>query len=304
MKIAICICTYRRPEGLTHLLTKLQSLETTDDVTIVIADNDHDRQEGIQVAEKHRSHCRWPIVTEAVTEQGISHSRNTASRLALEIAPDLIAFIDDDEWPEPHWLSELVRVQALHNADAVGGPTRPVFSDDVDEKIRNNPYYGADLRLPDGSPCQLEAAGNFIIKASALRNAGPLYFHPDFALSGGEDLAFFTQLQQTQATMYWAANATVWETVPVERLSPTWLHRRIMLIANSRVHVMSLLQPGISAAGVRGLKTMALFCQATLYSIMGVLHTGLAEKAQILRWKFWGKFTAHLQIKTVRIEGR
>lgn len=304
MKIAVCICTYRRPRGLANLLTHLQTLDTSDDIFIVVADNDFDRKEGLKTAESFIPDSRWPIYAEAVKDQGISFSRNTASRLALAHNPDLVAFIDDDEWPEPHWLAELVRIQSAHNADAVGGPTRPAFSDEVMQQTRDNPYFGADLDLPDGSPCQLEAAGNFLIKASTLREAGPLFFHPDFALSGGEDLAFFTLLQQKQATMHWAAQATVWETVPEDRLTSSWMRKRVMLIANSRVHVMRLLQPGLQAAAIRGLKTVALFCQAALYSIAGILNSDTADQARILRWKFWGKLTAHLSIKPVRIEGR
>ena len=35
--------------------------------------------------------------------------------------------LDDDEYPDPHWLSEMIRVAQHHNADIVGGPVFPVF---------------------------------------------------------------------------------------------------------------------------------------------------------------------------------
>jgi len=304
LKVAICICTFRRPDGLRKLLQHLGKLDAGPEVTIVVADNDDEQQEGIQLIDQMRPTLRWPIISAAVTEQGISYSRNTAAGLALETDPDLVAFIDDDEWPEPHWLNELIRVQQITGADAVGGPTNPAFPDGVNAETRSNDYYGADMKLPDASFCQLEAAGNFLIKAETLRNAGPLFFHPDFARSGGEDLAFFMRLQQSGSRMAWAANAEVWETVTEDRLSLAWMQRRVMLIANSRVHVLRMLQPGLVAALIRGVKTLALCAQATLLSVIGLGHPETAEKARLLRWKFWGKLTAHLNIKPVRIEGR
>ncbi|MBX2825274.1 MAG: hypothetical protein KTR33_11140, partial [Gammaproteobacteria bacterium] len=99
-------------------------------------------------------------------------------------------------------------------------------------------------------------------------------------------------------------NAAVWETVPPERLSSTWMQRRVMLIANSRVHVLRMLQPGVTATLERGAKTVALFSLASLLSVVGVVHSPTADKARLLRWKFWGKLTAHLNIKPVRVEGR
>ncbi|MBX2825260.1 MAG: glycosyltransferase family 2 protein, partial [Gammaproteobacteria bacterium] len=197
MKVAICICTYRRPDGLRKLLEHINTLETTHTLSIAVADNDEVQQAGVKLIDQMRSELRWPVTAQAVPEQGISFSRNTAARLGLAADPELVAFIDDDEWPEPRWLDELVRVQQVTGADAVGGPTKPAFPEGVTESIRDNEYYGADMKLEDGSECQLEAAGNFLIRAATLRAAGPLFFHPDFARSGGEDLAFFMRLQQT-----------------------------------------------------------------------------------------------------------
>jgi len=39
-------------------------------------------------------------------------------------------------------------------------------------------------------------------------------------------------------------------------------------------------------------------------SLLGLFNKPLAEKAQILRWKFRGKLSAHLQVNISRAEGR
>lgn len=304
MKIGICICTYRRPEGLSNLLTHLSNLDTEHNVFVAIADNDNEEQQGIEVAKSIASSYKWPMYWKVVGQTGISYSRNAVSLIALQQKPDLVAYLDDDEWPSNNWLQELVRVQLKYNADAVGGPTCAVFPSEATTEQQKNSYFGADLKLPDGSACQLEAAGNFIIKASVLSELMPEPFDPQFALSGGEDLAFFMRLKQAGYSMHWAANAKVSESVSTDRLSVKWMQRRVMLIANSRVHVMRKAEPGLRPALIRGCKTIALFAYAGLTSLMGLVIPDYANKARILRWKFWGKFTAHLRRNPQRIEGR
>ena len=303
MKIAICICTFRRPEGLRNALEHVAKLSFDGELTVVVADNDA-AGEGLGVCKQLAADFRWPILSTAVSDSGISYSRNAAATLALTVNPDFVAFLDDDEWPEPEWLAELLRVQEQQDADAVGGPTLSVFPENTPESAKQNQYFGADLGLPDGSACQLEAAGNFLIRTSALEQLGPEFFHPAFAQSGGEDLAFFMSLKKHNAKMHWATNAVMNESVPADRLSVEWMKQRVIVIANSRVRVTKMLQPGLLSALERVAKTCALFAQASLMSLLGLFSKPMADKAQILRWKFWGKLTAHLQVNISRAEGR
>ncbi len=298
----LCICTYRRPEGLLRLLGTLPDLAGTNPLELVIIDNDAD-QDGLQALAQLPADYPFRIHTGTASMPGISHARNAAVALALTREPEWLAFLDDDEWPDPQWLSELLRVQQATGADAVGGPTRSVFPEQADATVRGNPYFGADLNLPDGSACQLEAAGNFLIRATLVQSLAPDYFHPAFAESGGEDLAFFTRLSTQGARMHWAAQAVVNESVPASRLSERWMRERVVTIANSRVRVMQMLQPGIGAGAVRWGKTCALAIQAGLASLAGLAHAPWRGKARLLRWKLAGKLSAHLGQVSHRSEG-
>ena len=124
-----------------------------------------------------------------------------------------------------------------------------------------------------------------------------------FAHSGGEDLAFFTQLAQNGASMVWANSAIVHEEVPENRTSKAWLKTRVVGIANSRVRVMQMLKPGLFNSFMRGAKTVALAIQASLYTLAGFISPTVAFEAEQLRWKFTGKLTAHFNRKTTRPEG-
>lgn len=303
MNIVICICTYQRPDGLRKLLESLPTLVRHDSLSVVVVDN-HEKGAGLQVCKQMQSSYEFELKAYLEPGDGISAARNAAVSNALSQNPDWVAFLDDDEWPEPQWLSELLRIQQMHNADLVGGPTRPVFPEGTDPDLLDNPYYGADLALPDGSACQLEAGGNFLIRASVLREFAPVVFHPSFAHSGGEDLAFFTQVNNRGHSMHWAANAVVHEPVPAARLQADWLKQRVITIHNSRVRVMQMLQPGFVARSIRVLKTIALGSVVACFSAVASILPAYRQAARMLRWKFCGKLTAHLGSASMRGENQ
>ena len=301
MKIVLGVCTYRRPEELRKLLEALPQLEGINDLEVVVADNDAGG-EGMQVCHTLPGNYPFNVNAMSVTTSGISAVRNAVATKALSLQPELIVFLDDDEWPESQWLSELLRIQAQFDADLVGGPTRPVFPDHAHPCLINNPYYGADMQLPDGSACQLQAGGNFLVRASTLQRYAPRFFDEEFSHSGSEDLAFFARLAADGCSMHWAANAIVHEPVPESRLTPEWLRQRVINIHNSRVRVMQHLQPTLPARMLRIMKTCALAAAASVLSIGGLLLPGRRRQAQLLRWKLLGKLTAHLGRKTTRGE--
>lgn len=301
MKIALGICTYRRPVELEKLLLSLPALNDVETLHVIVADNDAGK-EGFNVCNRLAKDFPFPIIAMSETSSGISAIRNAVAMKALSLEPDFVAFLDDDEWPEPQWMSELLRIQANHEADLVGGPTRPEFPAGTDEALLNNPYYGADLGLADGSECQLQAGGNFLIRASVLQKYAPHFFHESFSHSGSEDLAFFTQLANDGHSMRWAANAIVHEPVPESRLSADWLKQRVVNIHNSRVRVMQHLHPGPLASLIRLAKTCALASVTFGLSLLAKVMPRFRSSAQLLRWKLKGKMTAHLGRKTIRGE--
>ena len=301
MTIVLGICTYRRPVELRKLLLALPLLENCNDLTVVVADNDPGH-EGLQVCNTLPEDYPFTVAAMSQTSAGISAVRNAVAAKALSFKPELVAFLDDDEWPEPQWLLELLRIQKQFDADVVGGPTRPEFPPHAHASLHDNPYYGADMDLPDGSACQLQAGGNFLIKASVLQCYAPHFFDEAFSHSGSEDLAFFTRLARDGYAMRWAAHAIVHEPVPDSRLAPDWLQQRVTNIHNSRVRVMQQLEPGLAASIIRLSKTAALATATFLVSLGSLAMPAHRQKAALLRWKLAGKLTAHLGKVTTRGE--
>ncbi len=293
--VAICIATFRRPEGLRNLLDALGSLSTDGvSITVVVADNDVDRQEGIDVCESMEPQYPWPIETTIVENPGIPYPRNAAIEIALERGVDAIAFLDDDERPPTEWLNELLRVLHLE-ADLAGGPQTPVFPPDAPELLTSVSYYGHDQGLADGASCTLESSGNFIVRSSALQKHGPPWFDPTYAKTSGADHDLFRRLELAGATMRWAPHAFVWEDIPLHRLEHAWLRERVVEIHNGRVRIDRQHYPERRFRALTLAKTCALGVHATVLTAMAKLRgtDTLALDAQLLRWKLEGKLAAH-----------
>ena len=121
--VCICVATFGRPAGLTRLLRSLSNLSFQKNrdlfVRIAVADNDADGSAWLSVKEAAR-YLRVPITYEIEPKRGVSFARNRSVRMAGEC--DYIAFVDDDEFVEANWLDELLKAQAVYNADVVLGP--------------------------------------------------------------------------------------------------------------------------------------------------------------------------------------
>src|SRR6185369_14263095 len=103
--ITVCICTYRRPELLRRLLRDLTHQQTDGQFTfsVVVCDNDGSLT-ARPVVEELSATSTIPIVYCVEPRRNIALARNSALEHA---GGELIAFIDDDEFPVPDWLGRL-----------------------------------------------------------------------------------------------------------------------------------------------------------------------------------------------------
>jgi hypothetical protein len=148
--------------------------------------------------------------------------------------------IDDDEWPSPQWLSELLRVQRETCADVVEGSI-------IFEGGGNDGFDGvSDMRCPTGVVAMLEGAGNILITRNYLEKLGAPWFDPAFALTGGEDRDFFARVNSVGGCFAWADEALAYTKVPENRQSLAWLFRRSYGIGNSEMHVFLKYRPSLA----------------------------------------------------------
>jgi glycosyltransferase involved in cell wall biosynthesis len=291
---------------LTRLLDHLARLDWSEQLQVVVVDND-EAQEGIEVCQRIAKTYRWPLTYRHEAQRGISFARNHAISLALDLDPDLVAMLDDDEWPARDWLTRLREVQLKTGADVVGGPVIPSFPPDTGawvEKVKG--CYGAVREIEDGEECILYATGNFLASAACFRALSPQYFRHDFALSGGEDYVFFRSLRERGFKTHWSARALAWEEVPRVRLDRDWVRRHMILKGNIQIRMYRVFEPGALHEAWRWSKTVGLLGYGIVEYLREMLSGRDRVEALLILWRAQGKVMAHLGYTLTRqgkIEG-
>ena len=123
MKICIMICTCDRSLGLSRLLAALMPQADAMNASIVIADNG--LVSAVEVVQDFQRRNGLILSHEKIELAGLAPARNGALRMAMELDPEYLVFIDDDEWPGPDWLEQLCASLEAGGADFASGPVVP-----------------------------------------------------------------------------------------------------------------------------------------------------------------------------------
>lgn len=215
VNVAVCICTCNRPAALEKLLNTLclaqWSVPGVDQVELIIVDNLPDGR-ARAVYERCRGRLPVPIYFAEEKQRGISFARNRAVAEAFARGAQFVAFIDDDDIPQPDWLARLVERQRETKADIVTGVWRPP------RELRVPPHLSELKAFTEGDFDRLTRYGlpncgtcNVLIARSAIELSsvadGP--FRAKFALTGGGDTDFFIRAHRAGATIVQAKESVV-----------------------------------------------------------------------------------------------
>jgi succinoglycan biosynthesis protein ExoM len=225
--ISICICTYKRPDGLRHALQSLIEMHLPPGccLEVLVVDNDAAASAAVVVDEFRTVFVDLHLRYILESAPGVSHARN---RCLSGATGEVMAFIDDDEFVQADWLVELLRCMDNTQADAVFGPVLPFFD------VPPTPWLMASgindrQRFLTGTPIPWREArtGNVMLRRSMIE--GGHCFSTEFACTGGEDSLFFAKAQLSGRKLVWCDEAVVHESVPVQRMARAWvLHRAFM----------------------------------------------------------------------------
>jgi glycosyltransferase involved in cell wall biosynthesis len=222
-RVAICVATFRRPQGLLALLQSLDALVfegTAPDVRVVVADND-EAESAREVCESAHDWLRHPLTYVVEKRRGIPQARNASLAPALGRV-DWIAFADDDELADPRWLDALLRAQRASGADVVTGPFAPRFAAPVPGWIEQGGFF-ASRRFRDGESRPVAFTGNALVRESALAGLERLF---DERLERGEDTELFRRLVQRGHRIVWADRALIHHVVEPDRARLRWILSR------------------------------------------------------------------------------
>jgi succinoglycan biosynthesis protein ExoM len=224
--VSVCICTFKRAEFLSRLLAKLdpQQTEGLFIYSVVVADNDCARSAEPVVAAFASTTC-LPVKYCIEPRQNIALARNKALQHAVG---DLVAFLDDDEFPADDWLCNLFKTHVAYGVDGVLGPVKPYFEVDPPRWAQRGRFFERPTYTTGYKVSWEESrTGNVLFKRSIL-NGEDAPFRSQFD-TAGEDVDFFRRMMEKGCSFAWCNEAVAYEMVPSSRCNRTYLLKRALL---------------------------------------------------------------------------
>jgi len=164
-------------------------------------------------------------------ENNIAIGRNVVLDNA---AFDLIAFLDDDEYPSPNWLNEMMEVHNACHSVVVAGPVIPVFEEACPSWVKTTDLHNVRNRRNKGS-ISMTGTGNVLIDTRPIKE---LRFNRAFGQTGGSDTEFFLRLYDAGHAMHWASDALVYEDIPADRAQTAYMLKRFKIQGNNYRRIM------------------------------------------------------------------
>ena len=280
-RIAVCICTYRRPDVLARLLERVATVaraaEARAEVSVVVVDDDPGAT-AAPVARASAAELPHGLQYEATAAGNIAVARNRAVEVGMGLA-DLLAFIDDDCMPDPGWLEELLTIQRRFGADLVTGSCVDEPPAGAEPWLREQPFLDSSADIPDGSEVTIGYLKNTLVTTDFLERTG-LRFDPAFGGTGGEDSMFFYAAQDHDAHHRHAARAVVREEVPPARATLGYQLRRRLWYGNTEA------KTSIASGRTSRIRMGASGVKHGLLAIGRPLQRGLHRQPVQLRFAF------------------
>lgn len=195
-RISVVVCTYNGSRTLDECLAGLTALDYPDYEVIVIDDGSTDAS-----AEIAR---RYPVRLLSTENRGLSRARNTGLELATG---RIVAYIDDDAYPDPHWLHHLATTFLRHDYAAVGGPNLAPPGDGwIAECVANAPGNPVHVLVTDRDAEHIPGC-NMAFRKSALEAVGG--FDAQFRVAG-DDVDLCWRLADAGFRLGFNPAAVVW----------------------------------------------------------------------------------------------
>jgi O-antigen biosynthesis protein len=195
-RVSVVVCTFNGERTIEETLTGIERLHYPDYEVIVVDDGSTDRT--AEIAARH------DVQLISTHNRGLSAARNTGAEAA---GGEIVAFCDDDAWPDRDWL--LYAVHELRSGDhaGVGGPNLPPPDDGpIAQCIANAP--GGPLHVLVSDRVAEHVPGcNSLYLCSAFFEVGG--FDPSYR-TAGDDVDFCWRLQEHGYTIGFSPAATVW----------------------------------------------------------------------------------------------
>lgn len=279
-RIAICIATCFRPDGLKRLLEGISKQKFTKNnppkLLIIVIDNDIDGSSK-KVCDEFSANSPIPLIYDIEPQRGIPFARNRGVGHAIE-ASDFIAIIDDDEIPAVYWIDELIDTIHRYEADVVTGPVLPHFVNAPPPWATEGQFY-EKTGMTTGhiiNNCYAHVyTSNVLARTEIFRK---IKFSEQFALNGADDTHLFMQIDQAGYKIVWSNDALVTEWMPASRTTVRWLLQRAFRGGNGFALCEIAINPAIQVRIARGIKGVAHLIRG-----LGLTVLSLGQKVKLIR---------------------
>lgn len=222
----VVICTRDRPAELERCLRAVRQIEYSS-FEVLVVDSAPSKTPAREAAE------RWAARYVVEPIRGVSRARN---RGAFHSSSDLIVYLDDDEVPEPRWLSALAHEFQEPRIVAAAGRILPLverpesirFLDSgVERQVLDQSVPGWFERTAFGG---LGKTGNMCIRASAFRDwpGFDLRLGRGAPLRAGEDTYAFLSLVDRGFRVVYTPDAVVRHSDPETAAELHALHLQVL----------------------------------------------------------------------------
>lgn len=194
--ISVVICSYNGSATIRDSINGILKLDYPSYEVIVINDGSTDNLAAI-VSE-------YPVQLISIPNGGLSNARNAGMRHSKG---EIIAYIDDDAYPDPHWLRYLAYAYTHADHACIGGPNVVPDEDGMTAKcIANSPGGPVHVLITDEIAEHVPGCNMSFRKADLLKVGG---FDPVYR-TAGDDVDICWRIQAMGKTIGFHPAALVW----------------------------------------------------------------------------------------------
>ena len=194
--VSVVVCSHNGGRTISETLQGLERLAYPRFEVIVVDDGSSD--ETAAIAET------FDVRLIRTPNRGLGSARNTGLEAA---AGEVIAYLDDDAWPDPHWLQYLVQPLLDSDAVAAGGPNLPPADDPPVACAVANAPGGPTHVLIDDATAEHVPGCNMAFRADSLRAVGGF---DERYRAAGDDVDVCWRLQRSGGRIGFHPSAVVW----------------------------------------------------------------------------------------------
>ena len=195
-RISVVVCSFNGSRTIGECLQAISKIRYPGFEVIVVDDGSTDNTAAIT--------AQYDVNLIRTPNNGLSHARNLGWQAANG---EIVAYIDDDAYPDPDWLGYLAEMFRTHDYAGVGGPNIPPRDDGfIAACVANAPGGPAHVLITDTEAEHIPGC-NMAFLRSALEAVGG--FDAQFR-TAGDDVDMCWRLQEHGWKLGFSPSAQVW----------------------------------------------------------------------------------------------